>query len=153
MTADELTALGRRAVACEGWRWLPGMLGWRPDNHGVPHPIRFVEGVESMEALAGTGAGPLLASGYATCDGYWRSDDIMPDLTDPATLGCLLALVREAWGDPRLVAIYCEAVYPGQSEGWAVQTADNRLPVAGEGHGSEAEALVAALEAASVLGG
>ena len=70
----------------------------------------------------------------------------LPDLTDPATLGCLLALVREAWGDPRLVAIYCEPAHPGQSEGWAVQRADNRMPVVGEDHATEAEALVAALE-------
>jgi hypothetical protein len=28
--------------------------------------------------------------------GLGRAD--LPDLTDPATLGCLLALVREAWG-------------------------------------------------------
>ena len=32
--------------------------------------------------------------------------DCYPDLSDPATLGCVLALVREAWGDPTLCAIY-----------------------------------------------
>jgi hypothetical protein len=73
---------------------------------------------------------------------------MLPDLSDPATLGCMLALVREAWDDPRLVAIYCEAWNLGQSEGWAVQCTDNRLPVAGEDYPSEAEALVAALEGA-----
>jgi hypothetical protein len=77
----------------------------------------------------------------------WKFEDPLPDLADAATTGVLLALVREAWGDPRLVAIYCEAANPGQSEGWAVQCADNRLPLAGE-HLTEAEALVAALEAA-----
>ena len=74
--------------------------------------------------------------------------DRVPDLSDPATLGGLLALVREAWGDPRLAAIFCEAANAGQSEGWAVQPADNRLPVAGEDYPTEAAALVAALEAA-----
>ena len=71
----------------------------------------------------------------------------VPDLTDPATLGCLLAIVREAYGQFRLVAIYCDPAN-GQSDGWAVQCAENRLPVAGEGYDFEAEALVAALEAA-----
>lgn len=46
----------------------------------------------------------------------------LPDLADPATVGCLLALVREAWGNPRL----------------RVSRPDR----------SNAEALVAALEAA-----
>jgi hypothetical protein len=35
--------------------------------------------------------------------GEWS--DALPDLTDPATLGCLLALVREAWQDPYLCAV------------------------------------------------
>ena len=34
------------------------------------------------------------------------SDEWTPDLTDPATLGCLLALVREASGDEYLHTIF-----------------------------------------------
>ena len=138
---QEQIALARRVMACRGWRWMPGMLGWRPDNHGVPRPIRFVEGVEHMEAIAGVGAGPLLASGYATCDGYWRSDDIMPDLTDPATLGCLLALVREAHAVPFLQV----SVKISRGHGYQFDCHPHHR---GQWVDSEAEALVAALEAA-----
>jgi hypothetical protein len=66
-----------------------------------------------------------------------------PDLTDPATLGCLLALVREHHKEPRL------AVVP-TGKGWSVSRVWLRSPhdrVAGV-HTLEAEALVAALEAA-----
>ena len=126
MTAEQID-LARRAVACKGWRWRPGM------RYLVPR-------TSPLESIAGRV--PDLTRGWT------RPPGMLSDLTDPATLGCLLALVREAWGDPRLVAIYCEAAHPGQSEGWAVQCADNRLPVAGEDYPSEAEALVAALEAA-----
>lgn len=32
--------------------------------------------------------------------GYYETKHVLPDLSDPATLGCLLALVRAARGDP-----------------------------------------------------
>ena len=111
MTIDP-NALARRAVACKGWRWRPGMAYWWLDDR---------------DRVADTEPGDLR-----------RDGSLLPDLTDPATLGCILALVREAWGDPRLVVIYHgEAAYPGQSEGWGYSRS-----------ASEAEALVAALEAA-----
>lgn len=126
LTAEDLV-LSRMAVACKAFRWLPGMLAV---EQAVP--------------------GMALSTRPVPVDNYWNAVGVwLPDLGDPATLGCLLALVREAWGDPRLVVIYHgEAAHPGQSEGWAVQCADNRLPVAGEDYPSEGEALVAALEAA-----
>ena len=62
----------------------------------------------------------------------------LPDLTDPATLGCLLALVREAWVDPNAHTM----PYYGR---WAVFLSSDQD--AGDGS-TEAEALVAALEAA-----
>ena len=68
----------------------------------------------------------------------------VPDLTDPATLGCLLALVREAWGDP-------EAHLALGGGGWVLMSGESRVAdvvypsPAGR---TEAAALVAALEAA-----
>jgi len=62
----------------------------------------------------------------------WR----LPDLQDPATLGCLLALVREAYPDAYTV--------PQFGGGWEVASPVD-ADVVGDGL-SEAEALVAALE-------
>jgi hypothetical protein len=60
----------------------------------------------------------------------------------PATLGCLLALVREAWNDHSLCA---NDAGPYDLMFWHVYTDDRNVS---EGCQTEAEALVAALEAA-----
>jgi hypothetical protein len=68
--------------------------------------------------------------------------ETMPDLTDPATFGCLLALVREAWG---------AGVHLVPDGGWYVKGArlKNGATVnLGIVAKNEAEALVAALEVA-----
>jgi hypothetical protein len=62
----------------------------------------------------------------------------LPDFRDAATLGCLLALVRRAWGDP--------CMYLAPADGWYVGKG-GRDSMPGEGP-TEAAALVAALEAA-----
>jgi hypothetical protein len=69
---------------------------------------------------------------------------VLPDLTDPATLGCLLALVREAWGDQSLSVLFdhdgCK---------WSVgRWGDDGLALRCRPADTESEALVAALEAA-----
>ena len=86
--------------------------------------------------------------GMATADGRriaFASDyaDDIPDFTDPATLGCLLALVREAWGQEDM------GTFRWGSGRWSAHyapfdAAKSRVFDAD----TEAEALVAALEAA-----
>jgi hypothetical protein len=75
-------------------------------------------------------------------DGYVPAANEYADLSDPATLGCLLALVRKAWG---------VGSYPLPDGGWYVKGA--RLKNGGTINlgicaTTEAEALIAALEAA-----
>lgn len=120
----EQKELARRFVACKRWRWMPGMLA------------RYIDGHAWHRLTDGDGHGYP----FRHCPPNPR--EAWPDLTDPATLGCILALVREAWlearGDRR---IHCRVranvyrVYSGVS------------PV-GRWMESEAEALLLALEAA-----
>lgn len=81
MTAD-LETLARRAVACRHWRWMPGMQ--------LIHPA---------ETDGMTGYALRLA-----VDGYQARLGEYPDLSDPATVGCLAALVRQVSGKPHLFA-------------------------------------------------
>jgi hypothetical protein len=152
---DEQIALARRAVACKGWKWMPGMRVWNPVG-------------ENWFRVADD-AGILCASPYlVTFEGRhangsrWASlSGCSPDLTDPATLGCLLALVRAAWRCP--TAYVRQSMTRRQSDGviaWEVcdlyldAEACRALGVPRQGsvgswgHGSEAEALVSALESA-----
>jgi len=116
--------LARRALACKHWRWMPGMS------------------TDGMTVVDADETGICVVRKGTTQD-HWAPEDALPDLTDPATLGCLLALVREAWGMP--VAVW----YPKNEEVCSVSV--GRLPVVTGRHWTEAtkaEALVAALEAA-----
>ena len=124
MSAPDWT-LARRAVACKRWRWMPGMRtaeGWRViRNRTESSCMAYDENPENWQVA----------------ENYFQ-DNKLPDLTDPATLGCLLALVREAWGKPDLHA---------RPEGsrwrmWSFEWPNSML------HPTEAAALVAALEAA-----
>lgn len=122
--------LAHRAVACKGWRWLRGML--RHDDY------RYI----------GSGVWARWSHTAAVVTAL-HAPEQYPDLSDPATLGCLLTLVREAWGAP-----YAQ-VSPALSDGafWTCYVnneADGDHRFRGQ---TEAEALVAALEAAPAAGG
>ena len=125
-------SLDRRAVACRSWRWLPGML---------VHDI----GTSRIGRVHKAGRGWIVYYGL-TSEARFRRDTtgigLTTDLSDPPTLGCLLALVREAWGDPYA---FVEA---DPLLGFRVVGNINDGPITGW-HSTEAEALVAALEAAS----
>lgn len=143
--------LSRRLVACSGFRWIPGMLCIWPN--GNEFRVGQVNGVDGIKELPNYPSG-----GYG--DDYSDRTKGHPDLTDPATLGCLLALVREAWR--------CPTVYVRQSscrrasdgvlawevcDLWLDAEACKALGIPREGsvgswgYSTEAEALVGALEA------
>jgi hypothetical protein len=121
MTDDEAIALGKRVVACKGFRPMRGML----DMQGRTWDASLLW--------------------------RWHNEVDVPDLRDAATVGCLLALVREAWGAPRALVrlsssgksfhvFDVDRVTMGGN--WAAFLCGDRILQ------TEAESLVAALEAA-----
>lgn len=148
----EVEALGRRAVACKSWRWMPGMVAIHPD--GSVSRVLFGRGYSFVGAYrrelktkspswwqGWSGQVQHSQYGYA---GFEHCTPI-PDLTDPATLGCLLALVREVVGDPGIGAIRQFVGTMNGGDMWELIGEGGEL---GTYHQTEAEALVAALEAA-----
>jgi hypothetical protein len=114
-------SLGRRALACPCWAWLPG-----------------------MRALDASGSWFRLEERLRRLHGNWKH--AYPDFKDAATIGCLYALVREvvevhsvsqikkANGDVRWIAYFNEQTRPYGSTGES-READ-----------TEVEALIAVLE-------
>ncbi len=151
MNEGQLRILGRRARRCSRWRWLPGMQVIRPAPGGAgasmitPTHYRLVEGV-----------GYPAPHEWALIDIEKISADTMliPDLRDPATLGWLLALVRDAWPKAPANTNYHGMYDPGRGHyhRWVVSycTGGDWRQAHGD---TEAEALVAALEAAGTQEG
>lgn len=130
----EMEALAWRAMACPGWRQMKGMRGFRgraavrvvslPDPFNAGNLGLVFDGEEIDRYVAG-----------------W-----LPDLADPATLGCLLSLVREAWGRPDASVV--QRTGTGGDSYWILALPAPPRPFPPPTGDTEAEALVAALEAA-----
>ena len=125
---DEQIALARRAVACRGWKWMPGVLTDRGDRVVTVSRDNYTRMYDPNR--------------FYTSATYNMT--VLPDLTDPATLGCLLAMVREAWSMPMGITLS----YSFGESLWNVVWEDSKHGGwCGRGK-TEAEALVDALGSA-----
>ena len=102
MTPD-LRTLAAAVTALPGWEWRPGMRAIFPSGQGVH--------IQALDAPSGICGAPP-----AVC---------LPDLTDPATGGALLALMERAEpniemarsaGMPQKDAPWCALATPGAAE-------------------------------------
>jgi hypothetical protein len=145
MTEEQMN-LARRLVACKRWRWMPGMcVAYRQiGRDGAVKPRQ--SGDPAFRKLRGT-LWCCEEGGYATTSmrdkQIARSIRLGPDLTDPATLGCIVALVREAWGDPFACSGQEWVDGIGDTNRWSLYLSG--VEFNGD---TEAAALLAALEAA-----
>lgn len=139
--------LATRAVACKHWRWMPGMGMWVRYKTGVAARGRFLYRDETYMHLLtyDDEAGRPMKRRRLISD--WS--EALPDFDDPATLGCLLALVRKAWPiAPATTAHHgCYDPQRGHYHVWTCSycTGSSWEQTTGD---SESEALLAALEAA-----
>lgn len=121
----ELIALGQLAIKSRHWKWLQGMTAKGVGIHE--------EGKAECQYVLGYD------------DDYNQTYFLikpLPDFSNPATLGCLLYLVRQAYKAP-WIDVVCESANDPDYV-WRVNLDNNCFRAA-----SEAEALVAALESAT----
>ncbi len=120
----EQIELAHRTVACKHWRWIAGMKAVKYEEHSTSW-FRIEE------------THPRLT-------GVWAS--ALPDLSDAATLGCLLALVREAWADECACVLPID--YGPAGVMWVARLTAGGRSLTERHWPTEAAALIAALEAA-----
>ena len=135
-----MTAAARYRAACAAL----GLPVWRPGM------------------LSTHGARVLGAGLWASQSGVTFADENIgeePDFADPATVGVLLAAVREAWRDPGLCTTMqwksSQAFWWGATghDGDEYRGIPRRDSLSTECLGTEADALIAALEAAAARRG
>ena len=120
MTPEQIE-LAQRLVKHPAFKWSAGMRAIDKDGHrwrilaNIGCPGHHAQGEEH--------------AGYTS--GWETIADLLgavPDLTDPATVGCLLALAREVLGDSRLCV--APVLYTWQ---WTIFPGDHPLaPTEGE---------------------
>lgn len=86
------------------WQYLPGMLVQEPNRDPVRLGCRVIGALDPRWWVAVDSDGRAVRVYEA---------DFQPVLDDPATLGCLLALVRAAWR----CSVYSE---PNGAKGWEI---------------------------------
>lgn len=147
MTEAEIV-LAREAVACKHWAWMPGMR--MIDAANGFNPCRVVTPSEGVRV---TTTSHRLYRPAADAQDVPAWPDWLPDLSDPATVGCLEALVQRVLGHDGVNVI----VEPRWGVGvgyrvtrWTRSAIDSYQPmtIGGMGHATKAAALVAALKAA-----
>lgn len=145
-----LEEFARRAVRAAAWKWLPGMraLNMRYRSSAIADAAdcwRWNDARASTVAIL-----DVTETARWNRNGPPSVDDWIPDLSDPCTLGGLLALVRAAWASrPEPCGTLAAFMVNGK---WCAgcMSRGTLVAVVLPACDSEAEALVAALEVAPV---
>lgn len=89
---NEKKELGIALASCSGWSWLPGML------------LISAEGITDRVVKVRRSDGWLYLASDNCEDGIdWRNPEgSYPDIYDPATLGCLISLLKFRMKEPTL---------------------------------------------------
>jgi hypothetical protein len=103
MPIENLRELSERLISCKHFKWMPGMLAIRIYNERKILTRLVEKDCEVMIAepsLTGN-----LESGHIDLYSWNNKKDLYLDLEDPATIGCLINLVRIAWNGRAVISM------------------------------------------------
>lgn len=134
----------------KNWRWMDGMLAVWPVDGSC---WRVVEVAEDMMPVRVIAVDDYALNAWGLAGQPGAAGRLAPDLTDPATVGCLLALARELWGDPHM-CVRTEGYGRGGRrwflDSWAPAHRGDYGPRRCGSGTTEAEAIIDAIDAAPV---
>ena len=142
MTSIVSENLPEKAKKCETWQWMPGMLAL---CIAEPHLLSegFLDKKYRVMSVCEKGTVACIEISFSV-----SSNQFYPDITDPATLGCLLSLVRKAWKDPHFHVVPNPSRCKETNETlWDFYGNFMGKSLRGTCFSSEGDALIAALEA------
>ena len=144
--SPEFKDLAKRVIKCPHWEWMPGMKALRENNFGELIETRFIENHRVELNSLDDCANQKIGSAYPNMYSWNNLPGFLPDLSDPATMGCLLHLVRKAWKCEDLsTELASRAVL--HKPGWCLEFEGTEERPSRAWYGaSEAEVLVLALE-------
>lgn len=141
-----MSTLNERAAKALAGRWRRGMWAYTPGDDNPPEDGGYlIAGVDEQGR-------PLIE--FDWYGGMKRPvrDGAVPDMSDAATRGAFLDVVREAWGKPDAVVLCGDSDWLAVRNGGAYARLCRGVEKPGDimaRADTEAEALVAALEAAA----
>ena len=104
-----LTELAAQLVACPEWRWRPGMRVVWVRVLGASNPNEQWKPIRgTVTAYESPRRGPIsVAWDGGVYDCRVAPAALLPDLTDPATVGCLLAMLPPGWSAASEGSAHC----------------------------------------------
>lgn len=138
MNIGTINSLGKRAIGTRCFEWRPGMLVLGKESFRI---VSLSQGYAvALDQQNASFIGKLASGSSFTqvLDDSFFSD-IIPDCSDPATIGCLLYLVRQLYEMPTIWTVERDGIW------YTCWSGATHGGVLGSG-ASEAEALVSALE-------
>lgn len=125
----------------EKWKWMPGMLAVSEQNY-----IRITKCMRNNKYydIDSVEYGRIIAYCQSYINAEWSDHFHVPDITDPATKGCLINQLRETRPGSNISQAIMQIDDPSKDIRWHVFI-PTRL---NQSYDTEEKAIIAALEAA-----